>query len=57
MSFQFCKGIWDWNLQIEFDMSFEGPNFIKIQFGGLQWMHSDLEIQIIFFKPSIFDKL
>jgi hypothetical protein len=48
--FQFCKVIWDWNLQIEPNMSFKAPNFTKIdaQFCGLQWMHSDLEILIVF---------
>ena len=40
-----------WNFYIE------APNFTKIQFGGLQWMHSGLEIVNFLQKLSIFDKL
>ena len=32
-------------------------NFTRIQFGGLQWMHSGLELANFLQKLSIFDKL
>ena len=54
--FQFCKGIWEWNLQIEPNMSFKAPNFTKID---AQWSRIVVfhQINIYFWQLiTIFDE-